>query len=248
MDARSNAWVCGSSLGVIAGSNPAGGMDVCLLLSVVCCHVEISAWGWSFVQRSPTECVVSKWVWSRSFDNEETLAHQRLLYHGETNIFAGENFLKISEIYVIITSLLALQPWVSLGLLNNPPPLLSVLHRLHPLLYLHCRQVCYHIVHPSNIVLTFQFAIVKSDFHTPFVKVCFSSFRGWLLGFETNYFYDVGLEPHAQIPTWRTRVSLFVWVIAHDLSAMGGPTSSIRYLQHSSRGSYDHASLSITSK
>jgi hypothetical protein len=29
--ARSKAWVCGRSLAAIAGSNPAGGMDVCLL-------------------------------------------------------------------------------------------------------------------------------------------------------------------------------------------------------------------------
>jgi hypothetical protein len=29
--ARSNAWICGRSLGGVAGSNPAGGMDVCLL-------------------------------------------------------------------------------------------------------------------------------------------------------------------------------------------------------------------------
>jgi len=28
---RSEAWVCGRSLAGIAGSNPAGGMDVCLL-------------------------------------------------------------------------------------------------------------------------------------------------------------------------------------------------------------------------
>ena len=31
MAARSKAWVCGRSLSVIAGSNPAGGMDVCFL-------------------------------------------------------------------------------------------------------------------------------------------------------------------------------------------------------------------------
>jgi hypothetical protein len=30
------------------------------LVSVVCCQVEVSAMSWSFVQRSPTECVVSK--------------------------------------------------------------------------------------------------------------------------------------------------------------------------------------------
>jgi hypothetical protein len=40
----------------IAGSNPAGKMDVCLL-KVFCCQVEISATGRSLVQRRPTECV-----------------------------------------------------------------------------------------------------------------------------------------------------------------------------------------------
>jgi hypothetical protein len=29
-------------------------------VSVVCCQVEVSATGWSLVQRSPTECDVSK--------------------------------------------------------------------------------------------------------------------------------------------------------------------------------------------
>jgi hypothetical protein len=36
-------------------------MDVCLsLVGVVCCQVEVSATSWSLVQRSPTECGVSK--------------------------------------------------------------------------------------------------------------------------------------------------------------------------------------------
>jgi hypothetical protein len=35
-------------------------MYVCLLLSVVCCQVEVSATSWSLVQRSPTDCGVSK--------------------------------------------------------------------------------------------------------------------------------------------------------------------------------------------
>jgi hypothetical protein len=39
--------------------NSARGMDVSLV-SVVCCQVEVSATGWSLVQRSPTECGVSK--------------------------------------------------------------------------------------------------------------------------------------------------------------------------------------------
>ena len=58
--ARSKAWVCGRSLAGTAGSNPAGGMDVCLV-SVVRCQVEVFATGWSLVQRSPTECSVSKY-------------------------------------------------------------------------------------------------------------------------------------------------------------------------------------------
>jgi hypothetical protein len=44
------------------------------LVSVVCCQVVVSATGWSLVQRSPTECGVSK-VWSWSLDKKEALAH-----------------------------------------------------------------------------------------------------------------------------------------------------------------------------
>ena len=42
--ARSKTWVCGRSLNGIVGSNPTGGMDVCLV-SVVCCLVEVYATG-----------------------------------------------------------------------------------------------------------------------------------------------------------------------------------------------------------
>ena len=57
MAARSKAWVCGRSLAGIAGSNPARGMNVCVLR--VLCVVEVagSATGRSLVQRSPTERV-----------------------------------------------------------------------------------------------------------------------------------------------------------------------------------------------
>jgi hypothetical protein len=37
---RSKSWICGRSLSVIVGSNPAGGMVV---VSVVCCQVEVCA-------------------------------------------------------------------------------------------------------------------------------------------------------------------------------------------------------------
>ena len=43
----------------IVGSNPTGDMSVSLL-SVVCCQVELSASGWSLLQRSPTDCHVSE--------------------------------------------------------------------------------------------------------------------------------------------------------------------------------------------
>jgi hypothetical protein len=37
---RYKTWVCGRSLSEIAGSNPAGDMDVCLLLMCVCYQVK----------------------------------------------------------------------------------------------------------------------------------------------------------------------------------------------------------------
>jgi hypothetical protein len=49
------------------------------VVNVVCCHVEVSALGWSLVQRNPTDCVVSNWMWSWSLDNEEDLVHWRML-------------------------------------------------------------------------------------------------------------------------------------------------------------------------
>ena len=41
----------------------------------------------------------------------------------------------------------------------------------------------------------------------------------------STFFMGWGCRPHAQPPTWRTRISLFVWVITFDLSCMGGPNS-----------------------
>jgi hypothetical protein len=39
---------------------PTGGHGCLSVVSVVCCQVEVSATGWSLVQRSPTECGVSQ--------------------------------------------------------------------------------------------------------------------------------------------------------------------------------------------
>jgi hypothetical protein len=47
------------------------GHECLSLLSVVCCQVEVSATSWSLVQRSPTECGVSKSVIVKASKNEE---------------------------------------------------------------------------------------------------------------------------------------------------------------------------------
>ena len=62
---RSKAWVCRRSPAGIAGSNPAGGMELCLLWVLCVCQIEVSATDWSLVQRSPTACGVSLCVISK---------------------------------------------------------------------------------------------------------------------------------------------------------------------------------------
>ena len=51
-------WVCGRPLAGIAGSNPAGYVDVFILR--VLCAVRVSVTGRFLVQRSPTDCIVSE--------------------------------------------------------------------------------------------------------------------------------------------------------------------------------------------
>ena len=53
---RGVTWVRGRLRAGIAGSNPAEGIDVCVV-SVVCCKVDVSATSRSPIQRSPTVCV-----------------------------------------------------------------------------------------------------------------------------------------------------------------------------------------------
>jgi hypothetical protein len=43
---------------------------------------------------------------------------------------------------------------------------------------------------------------------------------------EQFSFYGVRLLASSHSPTWRTRVSLFVWLLPLDLSGMDAPTSS----------------------
>ena len=44
--------------------------------------------------------------------------------------------------------------------------------------------------------------------------------------FQHELFMEWGWQPQAKPPTWRTRLSHFIWVITFDLSSMGGPTRS----------------------
>jgi hypothetical protein len=104
---------------------------------------------------------------------------------------------------------------VTLGLHNNQSQLLSVFPLLYPLLYLHYFQVCYNVIKPdfrtsfviicsTLILLTWRIWWAPNNArkwlmgytHNSAFKglILFSSFRGWLLGFGTNYFYGVGLS------------------------------------------------------
>jgi len=65
--ARSKAWVYGLSLVGIVGSNPAGGMDVCL-----CWVLSLGRADHSSREVLPT--VMRRYVWSRNLKNEEALA------------------------------------------------------------------------------------------------------------------------------------------------------------------------------
>jgi hypothetical protein len=59
-------------------------------VSCECCQVEVSATGWSLVQRSPTKCGVSKkCVTMKPRRNEEAQAHIGLSSHTHTHTQRG---------------------------------------------------------------------------------------------------------------------------------------------------------------
>ena len=72
--ARSMAWVCGRPLAGTAGSNPTGGMDVCLLW-VLCVVRYRSLLGADHLSRGVLSNVCVSWVWSWSLDNVQVLAY-----------------------------------------------------------------------------------------------------------------------------------------------------------------------------
>ena len=71
--ARSKAWVCSRSPAEIVGSNPTGGMDVCLLW-VLCVVRYRSLRRADHSPRGVLQTVLRRCVWSRNLVNEEVLA------------------------------------------------------------------------------------------------------------------------------------------------------------------------------
>jgi len=74
LPARSEAWVCGRSPAGIVGSNPTGGMDVCLLW-VLCIVMYRSLRRADYSSRGVLPTVLRRCVWSRNIVNEEAMAH-----------------------------------------------------------------------------------------------------------------------------------------------------------------------------
>ena len=75
---RSKAYVWGRSTAEIVGSNPTGGMNVCLLL-MLCVVRYRSQRRANPSSRGVIPSVVCRCVWSRNHVNEEALTHWGLL-------------------------------------------------------------------------------------------------------------------------------------------------------------------------
>ena len=110
--------------------------------------------------------------------------------------------------------LLALQPWACLGLLNNQSPLLSVFRLLYPLLYLHCFQVCYNIIHPSqrrsSSPLSYkQFSFHHLPWHRSYIHSLYMSLPSYPLSFHEFHnilsvygsiqFFIISNSPHISL-------------------------------------------------
>jgi len=93
---------------------------------------------------------------------------------------------------------MALQPLPGIGLPHKTPPFIPICSFTPPVPF-PCNQVVGYLSVPSEASLRFS---------------------------EHRFFFGVGSYPHAQPPTSRTSVSLFVWAITFDLLGLGDPASS----------------------
>ena len=117
---------------------------------------------------------------------------------------------------------LALQPTVGFGLSNNTSPYFPLYHQLSP--SSHSQQL-FHVAKVISVYLVL-FRPLSLNLSSLFLCSTFVTIGFLLCGY---------ISPTPNPHTWRTKASLFVWVITLDLSGMGGPTGSIRYRQHSSQ-------------
>jgi len=115
--------------------------------------------------------------------------------------FRPVNIIHIRKVKIMLRKIhpyMALQPLPGLGLPHKTPPFIPIFSSSPPSSF-PCSQVVVYLLNPSEASLRFP---------------------------ERKFFSGVGSYPHAQPPTWRTRVSLFVWVITFDLSGLDDPASS----------------------
>jgi hypothetical protein len=135
----------------------------------------------------------------------------------------------------------ALQPWVSLGLLYNQSPLLSMPanRRYSPgwalassTTSLHCF-LCLPVGATALGEPWPPLQPVSTAFYAcqwalqPWVNLGLLYNQSPLLDFWTKLFFTGwGCNPHAQPSSWRTWVSLLVWTLPFDLTGMGGPAGS----------------------
>ena len=114
---------------------------------------------------------------------------------------------------------------MSFGLLSYFVPLLPLLRSPFPVLHSHLSQIISHVVFPSYVpkyIFSFLFLITR------FGRLLSirPAFNNWAFLAVLDFFPGRGCWPCAQPPTWRARVSLFVWLLPFDLSGLGGLTSS----------------------
>ena len=98
--AWSKAWVCCRSLAGIAGSNSAGGTDVCVLW-MFCVLSGRGLCDGPITRPEEYYRVWRVWVWSRSLDNKEALARAGLSSHEKNIIYVGgiRTFISCTGIY-----------------------------------------------------------------------------------------------------------------------------------------------------
>ena len=130
---------------------------------------------------------------------------------------------------------LALQPNVGFGLSNSVLPFFPICHQLSPSSHSQHLKISFYFLFPL-VISVYPVFFPPSSFNLSSFFLCST--------FVTIIFLLGGVvSPLPNPPTWRTWVSLFVWVITFDLSGRGGPTSSICYCQHSSQ---DHVTTQAT--